>query len=437
MAEQVFMEKAPVSPPPRTAPAEEKPPRTHYALIVIAAVVIIGVLIALPMLLAKKTPPRRAPAVTISTTNAVQGNIDVTVWALGTVTPVYTAMISPRVDGQVINVDYKEGQLIRSNDLLAEIDPGPYQAMEMETEGQLARDKALLEGANIDLKRYQDAYEKKAIPKQQVDDQLATMHQDQGTVKYDEGQVAAAKVQLAYCFIRAPFDGRVGLRLVDPGNVVHAANTNALVVVAQLQPITVIFSPSEDYLPQIERQLQAHHQMQVEVWDRDQKIKLAEGIFLTTDTEVDTGTGTIRIKALFDNKDMSLFPNQFVNAKLIIDTLTNVTLIPTSAIQRNPTGAFVYVVTNQTVTITNRTGTLTTNQTVVTMHDITAGIVDADTTQVEGLDPGAVIAADNFNKLGDNMKVNVRQPVGEGQKGGAPGNKKHRQNNDAAQVNPP
>jgi multidrug efflux system membrane fusion protein len=435
MPEQVSISERPVPRPTETAPAGEKPPRKHYALLLIGVAVVIAVVIALPMLLSKKAPPRRVPPVTISTTNAVQGNIDVAVPALGTVTPVYTAMISPRVDGQVIKVDYQEGQLVRSNDLLAEIDSSPYVAIQTEAEGQLARDKAILEGANIDLQRYEDAYKKKAIPQQQVDDQKATVHQDEGTVKYDEGQVAAAKVQVAYCYIRAPFDGRVGLRLVDPGNIVHAANTNALVVEAQLQPITVVFSPSEDYLPQIERQLLAHHQMTVEAWDRDEKEKIATGKFLTTDTQIDTATGTIRIRAIFDNGDMALFPNQFVNVKLIVDTLTNVMLVPTAAIQRNPQGAFVYLVNHQTVTITNQTGPVTTNQTVVTMHNITTGVVDGDTTQVEGLEPDAEIAADNFNKLGDKMKVNVRQAGAEGQKGGAPGPKKRRPSKDAPQGN--
>jgi membrane fusion protein, multidrug efflux system len=421
----------------KVPPAEEKPPRTNYVLVLVVVAVIIGVLIALPHFFRAKAPPRRAPPVTISTTNAVRGNIDQVVWGLGTVTAVYTAMISPRVDGQLLKVNYTEGQLVTTNDLLAEIDPGPYQAMETEAEGQLARDKALLEGANIDLKRYQEAYEKKAIPKQQVDDQLALVHQDQGTVMYDQGQVDNAKVQLAYCFIHAPIPGRTGLRLIDPGNVVHAANTNALVVVAQLQPITVIFSVSQIYLPAIQRQVRAGHKMAVEAWDEAQTEKLATGAFLTLDNLIDVATGTIRIKALFENKEMSLFPNQFVNPKLIIDTLTNVTLIPTSAVQRNPQGAFVYVVTNQSVTITNQSGSAATNQTVVAMRDITAGITEGDTTQVEGLNPGVQIATDNFNKLGDGMKVNLRQQAAQGRRGGAPGDKPRHKNKDDAQETSP
>jgi membrane fusion protein, multidrug efflux system len=225
---------------------------------------------------------------------------------------------------------------------------------------------------------------------------------------------------------------------VDPGNVVHAANTNALVVIAQLQPITVIFSPSEDFLPAIQRQLKAGHKMTVEAYDRDQNHKLATGEFLTTDTMIDTTTGTIRIKALFPNEDMTLFPNQFVNAKLIIDTLTDVTLIPTPAIQRNPQGAFVYVVTNAVGSVTNKTGVTTaTNETVV-MRTVTIGITDADITSVAGLEPGEVIATDNFNKLGDGMKVKLRQPGGRrGARGGGarggmkPAGKKDKEQDDA------
>jgi multidrug efflux system membrane fusion protein len=313
-----------------------------------------------------------------------------------------------------------------------------------QAEGQLARDKAQLEGARIDLARYTNAFGKTygtnalhAISKQQVDDQQALVHQDEGTVKLDEGQVSNAAVQLAYCFIHAPINGRTGLRLIDPGNVVHAANTNALVVIAQLQPITVVFSPAEAELPAIQRQWQAGHKMTVEAWNADATQKLATGTFLTMDTMIDTSTGTVRAKALFGNEDLMLFPNQFVNVKVIVDTLHNATLVPSSTIQHSPQGDFVYVVTNQVVTLTNQAGTVATNQTVVAMRAITPGVHDddADTTAVEGLEPGAAIATDNFDKLGDGIKVNVRQPGGEGQKGGAPGNKKPRQNKDKAREN--
>jgi multidrug efflux system membrane fusion protein len=334
--------------------------------------------------------------------------------------------------------------MVTTNDLLAEIDPGPYQALLTQAEGQLARDQALLRGARIDLKRYQDAYAKNvgtnvlhAVPQQTVDDQQALVDQDVGTVKYDQGQVANAKVQLAYCFIHAPISGRAGLRLIDPGNVVHAANSNALVVIAQLQPITVLFSPEEDKLPDIQLQVKAGHKMTVEAWNRDNTLKLATGTFLTMDSTINTSTGTLGMKALFDNADLMLFPNQFVNVKLIVETLSNVTLIPTAAIQRNPQGAFVYVITNQMVNVTNKGVVAATNETVVAMRAITNGVVDADITSVEGVAPGEVIATDNFNKLGDGMQVTARPAGGERQKGGAPGGRKKGGKKEKAQSDPP
>ncbi len=435
------------TPHPTPAPAGSAPAKSsgasHALWIVLALAVVGGVIGYLIYKHQQKPPAKTPPPITVSTTNAVKGEMDESVWAIATVVPVYTAMISPRVDGNLIQVNYTEGQMVTTNDLLAEIDPGPYQALLTQAEGQLARDKALLEGAKIDLDRFEAAYEgknglyKNAVPKQQVDDQQALVHQDEGTVKFDEGQVANAKVQLAYCFIHAPIVGRAGLRMVDPGNVVHAANTNAIVVIAQLQPITVVFNVAQTNLPAIQRQLKAGHKMTVEAYNQDETQKLATGAFLTLDNLIDLGTGTIKIKAMFDNTDLSLFPNQFANAKLITDTLSNVTLIPTVAIQRNPQGAFVYVITNQDVTLTNKSGTVVTNETVVAMRAITVGVTDADTTAVEGIEPGEVIVTDNYNKLGDGMQVNVRSRGGAGQKGGAPDAKKKGKKKDKTQEDPP
>jgi multidrug efflux system membrane fusion protein len=431
--------------PPKTAPAPPAPPPSprpkesraaapdeksgsKLAVWVVLVLVIIGAVAAYLIFAHKKTPsPKVPPPITVSVTNAVKGNIDESVPGLGTVTPIYTAMISPRVDGQLMRVNYTEGQMVTPDDLLAEIDPGPYAAIVTQAEGQLARDKALLEGATIDLDRFKAAYAKNvgtnvlhAIPKQQVDDQEALVHQDEGTVKVDEGTLANAKLQLAYCFIHAPFAGRVGLRLVDPGNIVHAANTNALVAVTQLQPITVVFGVDQKYLPSIQRQLRAGHTMSIEAYATDDLQKLATGTFLTMDNLIDTGTGNIRIKGQFENKDLELFPNQFVNVKLIIDTLSNVTLIPTVAVQRSPQGAFVYVTTNQVATVTNNhVETVVTNE-IVKTNSIIPGITDGDITSVEGLNPGQVVVTDNYNKLGDGMPVNVRKPGGRGQKGAPP-----------------
>jgi len=443
MAENAPTATRSAAPPESTPP---KPPGEKHDIwiwVVLVLAIIAGVVGWLIIKHIKKPPGRVVPPVTISTTNAVRGSIDEAIEGLGTVTSVYTAMVSPRVDGQILSVNYTEGQMVKTNDLLVQIDPGPYQAAVMQTEGQLAHDKALLEVAKVDLSRYEEAYGKgfgtnlHAVPQQQVEDQRGLVHEDEGTVKYDEGLLANAKVQLAYASIYAPIVGRVGLRLVDPGNVVHAANTNAIVSIAQLQPITVIFTVDQKFLPAVQRQLKAGHKMRVEAFNEDKTTNLAVGTFLTMDNMIDTATGSIRIKALFENKDLSLFPNQFVNAKLIVDTLSNVTLVPASAIQRNPQGAFVYVVTNKEVTLTNQGAAVKTNATVVAMRAITTGVTDNDVYAIEGLDTGEVIATDNFNKLGDGLEVRLRQPGGgEGRKGGEASGKKKGGKKDKTQEDP-
>jgi multidrug efflux system membrane fusion protein len=345
-----------------------------------------------------KQPPS-PPALQVATVTARKGDIGVYVNALGAVTPVFSVSVKSRVDGQLMSVNYREGQMVREGDSLVEIDPRPFQAQLTQMEGQYARDQALLENAHVDLARYQAAYAKNAVPKQTLDTQVATVHQFEGTVKLDEGQVENAKVQLAYCHITSPISGRVGLRLVDPGNIVHATDTNPLVVITELQPITVIFSVAEDFLPEIQQQLRQGRTLAVEAFDRAQQSKLASGTLLTLDNQIDTTTGTIKLKALFTNEDSSLFPNQFVNARLLVNTQTNVTLVPASAIQRNPQGAFVYV--------------LTPDQT-VEMRTVLVGVTDGNMSAVEGVDPGALIAADNFNRLQEGIKVVARKPPDEG-----------------------
>ncbi len=431
-------ENAPKAASAATPPPKPNPPPEHEhssggmgVWIVLLVIILIGGGLGYFIYTHRSQPiVKTPPPVSVTVTNVATGNIDETVDGLGIVTPVYTAMMSPRVDGQIVKINFTEGQTVKANDLLAEIDPTPYQAALGQMQGQLARDNAQLEGANVDLKRYEDAYGMSygtnlhAVPKMQVDDQVALVHQYEGAVKLDEGQVSNAMVQLNYCFIRAPFDGRVGLRLVDPGNVVHAANTNAIVVVAQLKPITVIFTLDQKHLPAIQDQLNLDHQMMVDAFNEEKTRFLAKGDFLTIDNMIDTGTGTIRIKSLFENTNMALFPNQFVNAKLIVQTLSNVTLVPTPAIQRNPKGAFLYVLTNKEVTLTNQSGATQTNQTVVAMRPIAVQIedTDADVSSVTGIEPGTVIVTDNFNKLGDGAQVNVRKRGAEGEgKGGDAG----------------
>ena len=269
---------------------------------------------------ATNKPPPAPAGVSVSTAVAEKGSIGVFINALGSVTPLATVTIKSRVDGQLMSVNYREGQMVHQGDVLAEIDPRPFQALLTEAQGQYERDKALLENANIDLLRYQTAYSKNAIPKQQLDTQLATVHQLEGTVKNDQGQIDNAKVQLAYCHITSPISGRVGLRLVDPGNIVHAADTTGMLVITQLQPISVVFSVAEDYLSQVQLQLRRGNRLPVDAFDRSQQKKISSGTLLTFDNEIDTTTGTIKLKATFPNNDNSLFPNQFVNARLLVST---------------------------------------------------------------------------------------------------------------------
>jgi len=348
-----------------------------------------------------------APPIMISTATATQGDIGVYVNALGVVTPVNTVAVRSRVDGQLFKVNYEEGQLVQAGDSLVEIDAKPFQSALTQAEGQLARDTALLENARLDLDRYKEAFARNAIPKQLFDTQVSTVHQYEGAVKLDQGQVDNAKVQLAYCHIGAPIPGRVGLRLVDAGNIVHASDTNPLVTIAQLEPITVIFSVAEDYLPQIQQQVRGGKKLVVDALDRAQQKKIATGTLQTFDNQIDTTTGTVRLKALFPNADGTLFPNQFVNARLLVDTHHNVTLLPNAVIQRNSQGAFVYLLRT---TPTNTT---------VAVHPIILGTTDNNVSEVEGLDPEAVVAADNFNRLTDGAKVTVRGPPEKGREEGS------------------
>jgi multidrug efflux system membrane fusion protein len=342
-----------------------------------------------------------APPLMVSTATARQGDIGVYVTALGVVTPLNTVSVQSRVAGQIIKVNYQEGQLVHAGDLLIEIDPGPFQAAVVQAQGQLARDTALLEDARLNLERYKEAFASNAIPKQQYDTQIATVHQYEGTVQLDQGNLDSAKVQLAYCHITAPITGRVGLRLVDAGNIVQGSGSNALVIITQVQPITVIFNVAEDDLPQIQAPLRDGEELVVDVFDRTQQKQLASGTLETLDNQIDTTTGTLKLRAVFTNDDESLFPNQFVNVRLLVDTHEGVTLVPNPVIQRNADTAFVYLLdADQTVAV----------------HPITTETTDGNVTEVGGLDVGAVVVADNFNRLTDGAKVTVRPAGGRGGK---------------------
>jgi multidrug efflux system membrane fusion protein len=343
---------------------------------------------------AKAKANARSFSVPITTATARTGPIGVYINALGTVTPVYTVTVTSRVDGQIMNVNYKEGQMVQKGDLLVEIDSRPYEA---------AHDEALLNEARIDLNRYQEAFNRNAIAKQQLDDQNQTVLQYEGSVKNDQGNVDSAKVNLIYTKITAPITGRVGLRLVDPGNIVQASASTSLVVITQLQPITVIFSIAEDYLPQVQKQLRTgNHTMSVEALDRDQTQKLAMGSLLTLDNQIDTTTGTLKLKAIFPNSDLALFPNQFVNARLLVDTQQNATLIPVAAIQRNSKGAFVYVIKSDST---------------AGLQNVTVGTTDGNTSAVQGIGAGTEVATTGFDKLQDGAKVAVHNSPPAGQNG--------------------
>lgn len=336
--------------------------------------------------------------VPVSTGVVKKGDIGVYVEGLGTVTPTNTDSITSRVQGQIVAIHYREGQMVHKGDPLVDIDPRPYEALLTQTQGQLAKDQATMGQARIDLDRYRAALARNAISQQQVYDQEQLVKQDEGTVKNDEGAVANAQVNLDYCHITSPIDGRVGLRLVDVGNLVQANGTTPLVVVTQLQPITVIFSVAEDYLPEIQRQLRAGHRMTVEALDRTAEKLLETGYLLTIDNQVDPTTGTIKLRASFANPDSMLFPNQFVNARLLVDTQHGVNLVPTAAIQRNALGAFLYVITPEQK---------------AAMTQITLGTSNADVTAETGVPAGDTIAVSGFDKLQDGVKVAVRNQNGE------------------------
>jgi len=339
--------------------------------------------------------------VTATTATVRKDDLGVYLTAIGTVTPVYTVSIVSQVTGQVVAVHYREGQLVQKDDALIDIYPGPFEATLKQAEGNLEKDKHLLEQQQMDLERYRVALSRNAIAKQQVEDQEKIVLQQQGTVKADEGAVDFDRVQLAFCHITSPISGRVGLRLVDPGNVVIANSSTALAVVTQIQPITVVFTISEDNLQRVLSQMHKLQSLKVIALDRAQMNVLAEGKLATTDNLIDTTTGTVKLRALFENKNNALFPNQFVNTRLLVDTLHNVNLVDSSAIQHNGTQAFVWVFQNGTAQIRN----------------VTTGPTDNNMTQVDGVNPGEVVADSSFEKLQNGAKVNVVQ-----QMPGEPGN---------------
>ena len=346
---------------------------------------------------------RQTGPVSVVPVTARKGDIGVYLEAIGTVTPVFTASIVNQVTGNVVAIHFQEGQLVNKGDPLLDLDARQYEATMLQAQGTLEKDQSTLSKDQIDLTRYQDAWKKNAISKQQLDDQEKLVKQDEGQVKNDQGLVQYDQVQVDYCHIHAPFNGRVGLRLVDPGNLVTAGSSaSPLVVVTQLQPITVIFTLPEDSLGAVQEQLAKGVKLPVDVFDRSAQTKIASGELLALDNQIDTTTGTLKVRAIFPNDDLKLFPNQFVNVRLLVQTLHDATLIPKAAIQQNGQTEFVYVLQDG----------------VVHQRTIKPGADDNGTTQVDGINPGDMIANSSFDKLQDGDKVNVDN--GDGAKGGPP-----------------
>ncbi len=337
-------------------------------------------------------------AVPVIAASARLGELNVYETGLGTVTPLQIVTVRSRVDGQLVSVAYREGQTVRAGDLLAQIDPRPFEVQLHQAEGQLARDEAALTNAKLDLERYRALMAEQLIPKQQLDSQIALVDQNQAALKSDRAQVENAKLNLTYSRITAPIAGVVGLRLVDPGNMVHATDTGGLCVIAQQQPIAVVFTVPAEQLPPVRQQLAAGHKLVVEAWDRELANRLAVGSLLALDNQIDPATGTVRIKGLFENRDRALYPNQFVNARLVVDTLRGVVLVPTAAIQRSPQSTFVYrVKPDQTVE----------------QRDVEVRLTEGELTAIaRGLAEGDSVVIDGVDKLQPGTRVAVAGPSG-------------------------
>jgi membrane fusion protein, multidrug efflux system len=346
--------------------------------------------------------------VTIAT--AKTGNIGVYLDAIGTVTPVYFDSITAEVTGVITGVHYREGQTVHKGDPLIDIDSRPYEAQLVQAQGALERDQNMLDEAKMDLSRYQVAWSKNAIPRQTLEDQEKLVLQDQGTVKNDQGTVQFDQVQVGFCHITSPIDGRVGLRLVDPGNLVTANSTTTLVTIAQIQPITIVFTLAEDSLPQVMQQLRAGKTLKVDADDRSNANHLASGKLESVDNLIDTQTGTVKLRAEFDNRDGALFPNQFVNTRLLVRNLDNQILVPSSAIQHNGSQDFVYLIvdakSNQPVADVDKQCAAHGGCKAV-QHSVKSGISDSGNTAVTGLAAGNVVADSSFEKLQSGSEISI------------------------------
>ncbi len=352
--------------------------------------------------------PQGAPQ-TVGASAAALGDVRVILNELGTVTPLATVTVQTQINGQLTDVGFTEGQLVKKGDFLAQIDPRPYEYLKEQYEGQLARDQGLLAQAQMDEKRYQTLAQQNSIARQQAEDQIFIVQQYQGTVKQDQGLIDAQALNISYCRIVSPITGRVGLRLVDPGNYVQTTNSGGIAVITQLQPISVVFSLPEDDLPEIAPQFTAGTPLIVTAYDRANLRQLAVGKVSAIDNQIDTTTGTVKVRAQFDNENNTLFPNQFVNVRLLVKTLNNAVAVPTSAIQRGAPGTYVYVI--------NADNT-------VSVRQVSTGPVDGNVTAINsGLSAGERVVADGTDRLRDGLKVIVIGEGGQtgGQSGSQPG----------------
>jgi multidrug efflux system membrane fusion protein len=395
--------------PPAPPEVKGEPPRSSSRgwlwLLVLIAVVAAGAYFLWPKLKPAAPPANgstgaagkkgRGPGILpVVAARASKGNIGVYISGLGNAIPICTVSVRSRVDGELDKVLYTEGQTVHKGDLLLEIDPRPYQVMLEQAEGQLLKDQATLNNARVDQDRYEKLLAQNAIPEQQLATQKATVISAEGAVKADQGAIDNAKLDLVYARITSPITGRVGLRLVDPGNIVHATDSNALVVITQIEPISVIFTINEGDLPPVMKKMRAGQHLKVDALDNLLHQKITTGVLETVDNQIDQTTGTVKLRARFENKDDSLFPNQFVNARLLVEEKTGVTLVPNAAVQRNTQSTYAWLVKqDQTVTV----------------RPITLGVTEGDQTQVvSGLQPGDVVVTDGVDKLQEGTKVAPR-----------------------------